>query len=385
MAFLKTTCLAAVVIVFGCGVWRPPTPRRRSTRRWSSATTAKPGTWTGWRFEGALKPFAPGVRSRLSAAVRLPRGSRFDLSAVGSCGVGRGACGGRRQDVPKRSEIMSGDASLFLGSAGISRSRPTRMARPGLLVAFATESGVVLRAFAPRFANRIESQPCSSEATRCRSPACRSRYPASGPVGTRACGRRQVPEGRQVDLPLPAPLRRAARGPALDEPLRCKRTRYGQRPSSSSSTSTTSRQSPSIRPWLRWTPTSRKPWRAMSRRLASLSVNSLPTILCRPALAARPRARLPAPPIPRPRARAHVDAPLCDARVARARAVGRQARPARHVAAARRGEQRAARARRASRRRRRPSAAPSRTSSGRRRSPRCRCPRSPRSRPPRQA
>jgi hypothetical protein len=114
-------------------------------------TTAQPGTWTGWRFDGGLKPFAPGVQvpAQRSAIFVFPRGTRFDLRAVESCAAspeelvagGVGTC-------PEGSEIMSGDASLFLGTAGIVAVRAhAYVTRPGLMVAFATGSGTVLRAF----------------------------------------------------------------------------------------------------------------------------------------------------------------------------------------------------------------------------------------------
>jgi hypothetical protein len=114
-------------------------------------TTATPGTWTGWRFDGALKPFEPGVQvpPQRSATFVLPRGSRFDLSAVESCDAtaeelvagGIGTC-------PKSSEVVFGRASLFAGTAGIVAAKVyAYVARPGLMVAFATETGVVLRAF----------------------------------------------------------------------------------------------------------------------------------------------------------------------------------------------------------------------------------------------
>jgi hypothetical protein len=162
MAFLKTTCFAAVAILLVCaGVAAADTRAPLYAKMEQRFTTAKPGTWTGWRFEGRLKPFAPGVQvpAQRGATFVFPRGSRFDLSAAASCDAsaeelvagGVGTC-------PKRTEIMSGDASLFLGSAGIlAVEAHAYVARPGLLVVFATESGVVLRAFrAAVRGNRIE-------------------------------------------------------------------------------------------------------------------------------------------------------------------------------------------------------------------------------------
>jgi hypothetical protein len=163
MTLLKTTCAAtaAVIALAFAGVAAAETKAPLYAKMEQHFTTAKPGTWTGWHFEGGLKPFAPGVQVPAQRGARFvfPRGSRFDLSAVRSCDAsaeelvagGVGSC-------PKSSEIMSGDASLFLGSAGIlAVEAHAYVARPGLMVAFATETGVVLRAFrAAVRRNRIE-------------------------------------------------------------------------------------------------------------------------------------------------------------------------------------------------------------------------------------
>lgn len=112
-------------------------------------TTAKPGAWTGWRFDGALKPSPPGVQPppQRSATFVFPRGTRFDLAGAPNCTAtdeqimreGLGAC-------PQRAEAVSGQASLFLGAAGVVDARVhAYVARPGLAIAFATTTGSVLR------------------------------------------------------------------------------------------------------------------------------------------------------------------------------------------------------------------------------------------------
>ena len=132
MAFLKTTCFAAVAIVLVCaGAAAADTKAPLYAKMEQRFTTAQPGTWTGWRFEGRLKPSAPGVQvpAQRGATFVFPRGSRFDLSAAASCDASaEELVAGGVWTCPKRTEIMSGDASLFLGSAGMasSRSRPTR-------------------------------------------------------------------------------------------------------------------------------------------------------------------------------------------------------------------------------------------------------------------
>ena len=114
-------------------------------------TTTEPGAWTGWRFDGALKPYAPGVQPppQRSATLVFPRGTRFDLSGAPSCDAsveeitsdGIGVC-------PKRSKFVTGTAALFIGAAGnIDANVHIFVARPGMVVAFTSESGSVLRVF----------------------------------------------------------------------------------------------------------------------------------------------------------------------------------------------------------------------------------------------
>lgn len=113
--------------------------------------TTQPGAWTGWRFDGALKPYPPGVQPppQRSATLVFPRGTRFDLRGAPSCSAsdeeitsrGLGVC-------PKRSKFVSGKASLFLGAAGnVTANVNIFVARPGFAIAFTTDSGSVLRVF----------------------------------------------------------------------------------------------------------------------------------------------------------------------------------------------------------------------------------------------
>jgi hypothetical protein len=82
-----------------------------------------------------------------SATFVFPRGTRFDLSGAPNCTAsdeelvhdGLGAC-------PERSEVVSGRGFLFLGPAGIVEvGVHVHAARPGFAIAFATDSGSVLR------------------------------------------------------------------------------------------------------------------------------------------------------------------------------------------------------------------------------------------------
>ena len=113
-------------------------------------TTAKPGHPTGWKFDGALKPFPAGEQVPPQRTVNwvFPRGTRIDLRGVRNCHAsdqqlisqGLDAC-------PRRSRVGSGEAGLFLGAAGIVDVRVyVFAARPELAAVFATDSGTVLRA-----------------------------------------------------------------------------------------------------------------------------------------------------------------------------------------------------------------------------------------------
>jgi hypothetical protein len=112
-------------------------------------TTAKPGHSTGWSFDGALKPYPAGeqVPPQRSVDFVFPKGTRFRLGAVPSClasdeqimSGGLGAC-------PADSQVGSGQAGLFLGAAGtLTVEVQLFAAEPGLVAAFTSASGLVLR------------------------------------------------------------------------------------------------------------------------------------------------------------------------------------------------------------------------------------------------
>ena len=114
-------------------------------------TTKDPGAWTGWRFDGALRPYPPGAQPppQRSAVFVFPRGTRFDFTRVAKCTAsdgeiardGVGAC-------PERSRFLSGTASVFAGTAGNIDARVyVFIAVRGAVVVFTTESGSVLRVF----------------------------------------------------------------------------------------------------------------------------------------------------------------------------------------------------------------------------------------------
>lgn len=142
--------------------WRPPLrrqQRRRAAARDITAplyakmkqrfTTTKPGAWTGWSTDRALKPFPPGAQPPPARGETLvfPRGTRFDLTGGPNCTAsdeeivrdGLGAC-------PKRSRVGSGEASVHLGAAGnLDLKVYEYLARPGFAYVFTTDSGSVLR------------------------------------------------------------------------------------------------------------------------------------------------------------------------------------------------------------------------------------------------
>jgi hypothetical protein len=112
-------------------------------------TTAKSGTSTGWKLDGALKPFPAGeqVPPARGTTFVFPRGTRLDLRGVEQCDAsdeqitseGIAAC-------PAGSQIQSGEGTLFLGLAGILDVKVNSFAAPdGLASVFTTESGTVLR------------------------------------------------------------------------------------------------------------------------------------------------------------------------------------------------------------------------------------------------
>ena len=112
-------------------------------------TTSKPGKATGWRFDGALKPFPAGVQvpPQRSVDFLFPRGTRSRLGAVPGCLAsdeqlateGLAAC-------PGDSRVGSGEADLLFGTAGtLTVEVHLFAARPELLTVFADEGGTVLR------------------------------------------------------------------------------------------------------------------------------------------------------------------------------------------------------------------------------------------------
>jgi hypothetical protein len=123
-------------------------------------TTAQPGAWTGWTFDGAMKPLPAGeqIPPQRSTTLVYPRGTRFDLSRVANCTAsdeeivtgGLGVC-------PKSSRVGTGEASLSLGALGaLDLDAHLFVARPGFALAFATESGAVLRVLRPAITrNRV--------------------------------------------------------------------------------------------------------------------------------------------------------------------------------------------------------------------------------------
>ena len=112
-------------------------------------TTAKPGHSTGWSFDGALKPYPAGqqVPPQRSVDFVFPRGTRWRLGAVPSClasdeqiaSEGLGAC-------PAASEVGTGEAGLFFGTAGtLTTGVHVFVAEPEIVTVFTGESGAVLR------------------------------------------------------------------------------------------------------------------------------------------------------------------------------------------------------------------------------------------------
>jgi hypothetical protein len=142
--------------------WRPPLRRQQRRRAAAGDTTAplyakmkqrftttKPGAWTGWITDRALKPFPPGAQPppARGETIVFPRGTRFDLTGGPNCTAsneqimrdGLGAC-------PRRSRVGSGEASLYLGAAGSLDIKVYEyLARPGFAYVFTTDSGSVLR------------------------------------------------------------------------------------------------------------------------------------------------------------------------------------------------------------------------------------------------
>lgn len=109
-------------------------------------TTQQPGASTGWKFDSALKPYPPGVQPppQRSATFVFPRGTRFDFTGVRTCAASdeRIALLGPRA-CPKRSQVGSGKASLFVGPAGIIKAYPLLFAtRRGFAAPFPTDTGV---------------------------------------------------------------------------------------------------------------------------------------------------------------------------------------------------------------------------------------------------
>jgi hypothetical protein len=112
-------------------------------------TTAKPGAWTGWSSNRALKPLSPGAQppSLRGETIVFPRGTRFDLTGGPNCTAsdeeimrdGLGAC-------PKGSRIGSGEASVLVGAAGTFDVEVYNyLARPGFAYVWTTDRGSVLR------------------------------------------------------------------------------------------------------------------------------------------------------------------------------------------------------------------------------------------------
>jgi hypothetical protein len=108
-------------------------------------TTQKPGASTGWKFDGALKPYPLGVQPPplRDATFVFPRGTRFDLTGVRKCAASDERIALVPNACPKRSLVGSGKASLFVGPAGIIKAYPLFFAtRQGFAVPFPTDTGV---------------------------------------------------------------------------------------------------------------------------------------------------------------------------------------------------------------------------------------------------
>jgi hypothetical protein len=123
-------------------------------------TTTESGAWTGWSFDGALRPFAPGSQPQpqRGAAFIFPRGTRLDLTGAPRCGSS-GGCGPapsctatddqiKRHGLracPAGSRVGSGEASLFSRTVGtVDVNVDQYIARPGLALVFTTAGGSVL-------------------------------------------------------------------------------------------------------------------------------------------------------------------------------------------------------------------------------------------------
>jgi len=112
-------------------------------------TTERPGARAGWSFDGALKPYPAGVQVPPQRELKFvfPRGTRFRLRSVPNCGAsdqtiiadGLAAC-------PAGSRVGTGDATVFLGAAGLLNTTAYVVAdSPNVAIVLTTNTGAVLR------------------------------------------------------------------------------------------------------------------------------------------------------------------------------------------------------------------------------------------------
>jgi hypothetical protein len=112
-------------------------------------TTRKPGTSTGWVFDGEVIPFPEGEQVPPQRVLHTvyPRGTKFDLKKSGNCTAtddeliagGVAAC-------PSASQVGAGNGKLFLGLLGTwDVDAYLFTARPGFALVVAAESGPVLK------------------------------------------------------------------------------------------------------------------------------------------------------------------------------------------------------------------------------------------------
>jgi hypothetical protein len=115
-------------------------------------TTRKPGTSTGWVFDGEVVPFPAGEQVPPQRVLHLvyPRGTEFDLKTA----KGKRNCTATDEEItaegvtacPRASQVGSGNGKLFLGLLGTwDVDAYLFTARPGFALVVAAESGTVLK------------------------------------------------------------------------------------------------------------------------------------------------------------------------------------------------------------------------------------------------
>jgi hypothetical protein len=115
-------------------------------------TTRKPGTSTGWIFDGEVIPFPEGEQVPPQRVLHTvyPRGTEFDLKTA----KGKRNCTATDEEItaegvgacPSASQVGSGNGMLFLGLLGTwDVDAYLFTARPGFALVVAAESGTVLK------------------------------------------------------------------------------------------------------------------------------------------------------------------------------------------------------------------------------------------------